>query len=175
MPAVAGRQESPNLVTPQTPTQAAQAPTARSYPHPLSRATSAVMRRNPPENTEPEVAIRRALHRLGYRFRKNFTIRLRRGWTRPDIVFTKHRIAIYLDGCFWHGCPWHGQQPKHNAWYWSPKFESNRARDRRNALHLRRMGWRVLRIWEHVAPTAAVRRITALLSRVRGRTPLPRS
>src|SRR5262245_15261876 len=118
----------PVLSTTRNPTRKDRAPTPRAYPHPLSRATTLVMRGNPPEDTKPEVAIRRALHRRGYRFRKNCTVRLRDGWTRPDIVFTKRRIAIYVDGCFWHCCPWHGEQPTHNAWYWLPKFEHNRAR-----------------------------------------------
>jgi DNA mismatch endonuclease (patch repair protein) len=68
---------------------------------------------------------------------------------RPDFVFRQARLAIFVDGCFWHGCPRHGTQPKGNAAFWKKKFARNRARDRRVNRALRRADWRVLRIWEH--------------------------
>lgn len=68
---------------------------------------------------------------------------------RPDFIFPKLRLAVFVDGCFWHGCPQHGTQPKGNAAFWRKKFAANVARDRRADRALRRAGWRVLRIWEH--------------------------
>jgi DNA mismatch endonuclease, patch repair protein len=68
---------------------------------------------------------------------------------RPDFVFPKARLAIFVDGCFWHGCPRHGTQPKGNAAFWKKKLARNAARDRTVNLELRKLGWRVVRIWEH--------------------------
>jgi DNA mismatch endonuclease (patch repair protein) len=68
---------------------------------------------------------------------------------RPDFVFAARRLAIFVDGCFWHGCPRHGTRPQGNAAFWRGKFRSNRARDRRDTRRLRREGWQVLRLWEH--------------------------
>jgi DNA mismatch endonuclease (patch repair protein) len=68
---------------------------------------------------------------------------------RPDFIFPKLRLAVFVDGCFWHGCPQHGTKPKGNAAFWRKKFAANVARDRRADRALRRAGWRVLRIWEH--------------------------
>jgi DNA mismatch endonuclease (patch repair protein) len=68
---------------------------------------------------------------------------------RPDFVFPKLKLAVFVDGCFWHGCPKHGTKPKGNASFWRDKLAANKARDRRVTRTLRRNGWRVLRIWEH--------------------------
>jgi DNA mismatch endonuclease (patch repair protein) len=68
---------------------------------------------------------------------------------RPDFVFASRRLAIFVDGCFWHGCPRHGTRPRGNAAFWRAKFRRNRARDRRDTRRLRRVGWRVLRLWAH--------------------------
>ena len=68
---------------------------------------------------------------------------------RPDFVFPKRRLAVFVDGCFWHGCPKHGTQPAHNRAFWRRKFTANKTRDRLVTRTLRRRGWRVLRIWEH--------------------------
>ena len=68
---------------------------------------------------------------------------------RPDFVFPKLRVAVFVDGCFWHGCPRHGTRPKGNASFWKKKLERNKARDREQTRALKRAGWRVLRIWEH--------------------------
>ncbi len=68
---------------------------------------------------------------------------------RPDFVFPARRLAVFVDGCFWHGCPRHGTRPQGNAAFWRAKFRRNRARDRRDTRRLRRDGWRVLRLWEH--------------------------
>ena len=95
--------------------------------------------------TAPELAVRRELHRRGLRFRVNM-----RGIPgRPDIVFTRARIAVQIDGCFWHGCSDHGVAPKANAEWWESKLAANRARDLRNDELLIKAGWLVIRSWEH--------------------------
>jgi DNA mismatch endonuclease (patch repair protein) len=68
---------------------------------------------------------------------------------RPDFTFRAQRVAVFVDGCFWHGCPRHGTRPRHNRGFWQRKLDGNRARDRRVSRALRAQGWRVLRIWEH--------------------------
>ncbi len=123
------------------------------------------MKRVRREDTDPEMAIRRILFGRGLRYRKNRrpTADLR---TRADLVFLKERVAVYVDGCFWHGCPQHATWPKTNAEFWRSKLEANVARDRRVDAALREAGWAVVRVWEHEAPEEAADRIEAT---VRGR------
>lgn len=100
-------------------------------------------------DTEPELAVRRRLHRRGLRYRVAVApdAALRR---RADIVFTRARVAIFIDGCFWHGCPQHGRVKfNQNADYWPAKIAANVARDEDTNARLRQMGWTVLRFWEH--------------------------
>lgn len=107
------------------------------------------MQANRSRDTEPELEIRRALHRLGLRYRVAIAPLpgLRR---RADIVFTRAQVAVFIDGCFWHGCPKHGRTAfNHNADYWSAKIAGNVARDADTNVRLRRAGWHVLRYWEH--------------------------
>lgn len=113
---------------------------------------SAVMARIRSKDTQPELAVRQALHALGYRFRLH-DCRLP---GRPDIVMHKYRLIVHVKGCFWHGhrCL-KGRVPGDNRSYWRPKLEGNKARDRRNDRKLRVMGWRVVTIWE-----CAVRKTT---------------
>lgn len=100
--------------------------------------------------TRPEVAVRSALHRRGLRFRKN--VRPERGLRcEADIVFRRERVAVFVDGCFWHGCPRHGRVPRTNGDYWSAKLARNAARDDRNGRALKSAGWAVIRVWEHDA------------------------
>jgi DNA mismatch endonuclease (patch repair protein) len=108
------------------------------------------MRANRRVNTAPELALRSELHRLGLRFRKDLLLKLGAGRVRPDIVFTRSKVAVFVDGCFWHLCPEHGQIPKANRAYWEPKLVRNVERDRRNDAALIEDGWRVLRFFEHV-------------------------
>ncbi len=68
---------------------------------------------------------------------------------RPDFIFRSERLALFVDGCFWHGCPTHGHDPHSNRDYWIPKLKRNRARDRRVSKELREIGWKVVRFWEH--------------------------
>jgi len=85
---------------------------------------------------------------------------------RPDIVFTARRIAVFVDGCFWHGCPLHHTKPIANAQYWEDKVSSNRDRDRRTTSTLEADGWTVIRIWEHENPQTAAAQILAVVNTV---------
>jgi DNA mismatch endonuclease, patch repair protein len=120
------------------------------------------MRGNRGADTAPEVALRSALHRRGLRFRKNVQAvpGLR---CRPDVVFTARRVAVFLDGCYWHRCPEHGVSPRRNAGYWSAKLDRNVARDRRNDEALAAAGWKVVRVWEHEPIELAVAAVEAAL------------
>jgi DNA mismatch endonuclease, patch repair protein len=89
----------------------------------------------------------------------------RRFQVRPDFVFPKLRLAVFVDGCFWHGCPIHATQPKQNAKFWSDKISTNQARDRLVTRRLRADGWRVLRIWEHELEPKSIRRLTTRMSK----------
>lgn len=107
------------------------------------------MQANRRADTKPEIRLRSALHRLGMRFRKDFRVQAGDVKVKPDIVFTRRRIAVFVDGCFWHGCPVHGRTPTVNGWYWNPKLERNRQRDERVTAALEADDWLVLRFWEH--------------------------
>jgi len=104
------------------------------------------MLHNTRKDTAPELAVRSLLHARGLRYRVDFPVLPRR---RADIVFTRQRLAIYIDGCFWHGCPIHATSPKANAEYWSPKLAANVARDNETVQRLEAAGWRVARFWAH--------------------------
>jgi DNA mismatch endonuclease (patch repair protein) len=91
-------------------------------------------------------------------------IDLSQGRVRPDIVFTRRRVAVFVDGCFWHCCPEHGSRPKVNTDYWGPKLDRNRTRDLENSRTLERDGWVVIRVWEHVPPSEAFGLIVAALN-----------
>src|SRR5215472_438174 len=115
-------------------------------------------------NTKPELALRSALHRQGYRFRKDYRLDLDAGArVRPDIAFTARRVAVFVDGCFWHVCPEHGRNPEVNEWYWAPKLRRTMERDRAADAALAAAGWRVVRIWEHVSLDDAIAAVTAAL------------
>ncbi len=135
-----------------------------------SWATSAAVRRsmqgNRSRNTVPEMRFRAALHQLGLRFFKH---------RRPvpelrceaDVVFPRIRLAVFLDGCFWHGCPQHGSRPAVHDDYWRAKLQRNRTRDVRNNEALRAAGWTVLRLWEHEPVECAVQKVADLVADLR--------
>jgi DNA mismatch endonuclease, patch repair protein len=133
------------------------------YPHPSTAAATAVMRANRKTDTGPELAVRRLLHGHGYRYRVNYRIQADAIAVRPDIVFTKQKLAVFIDGCFWHGCPDHGNVPNANNSYWSAKLGRNKDRDALVSERLEASGWRVLRIWEHVPPAVACEMIAGAL------------
>jgi DNA mismatch endonuclease (patch repair protein) len=123
------------------------------------------MRANRRTDTKPELALRHALHRLGYRYRKDYRLDLDGGRrVRPDIAFTARRVAVFVDGCFWHACPEHGSKPRANEWYWGPKLVRNVERDRINDAALILAGWSVVRLWEHVPLDEAVRTVVTALA-----------
>jgi DNA mismatch endonuclease (patch repair protein) len=109
-------------------------------------------------DTDPERQIRSLLHGRGLRFRVHVRPlgSLRR---EADLVFTRAKLAVFVDGCFWHGCPEHASWPKSNASWWRDKIERNRARDVETDTQLRAAGWRVIRIWEHEDPRDAARSV----------------
>jgi DNA mismatch endonuclease (patch repair protein) len=124
------------------------------------------MRANTRADTKPEVALRSALHAAGYRFRKDMRLDLGNARVRPDIVFTRRKLAVFVDGCFWHVCPDHGREPSTNEWYWSPKLRRNVERDRAADVALAEAGWRVVRVWEHLSISEAVEAVTGALEHV---------
>jgi DNA mismatch endonuclease (patch repair protein) len=113
------------------------------------------MQRVRSRDTAPEVALRRELHRLGLRYRVDVPV-LPGSRRRADIVFGPTRVAIYVDGCFWHSCPEHGSAPRANSAWWAAKLQDNRRRDQETDALLTEVGWLVVRVWEHEdAPTVA--------------------
>jgi len=124
---------------------------ALDNPPPSTDRISARMKRVRRADTKPELAVRRRLHALGLRYRVDTApiVGLR---SRADVVFTRRRIAVFIDGCFWHACPTHGTMPKSNAEWWRNKLEANVRRDLAATEALKEAGWTVLRFWEHDDP-----------------------
>lgn len=128
-------------------------------PPPSGEAVRRTMRANRRRDTKPELRVRGRLHAMGLRFRVDYApdrAMLRR---RADIVFTRRRVAVFIDGCFWHGCPEHYVPPRANSEYWSAKIERNRRRDRDTDERLTGLGWCVLRFWEHEDAHAVAERV----------------
>ncbi len=126
------------------------------------------MQRQPVRDTVPEVKLRRELHRLGLRYRLHRQVvpGTRRS---ADIIFGPARVAVFVDGCFWHSCPDHANRaPKVNDWYWPGKLSKNSARDRDTDSRLQEAGWTVVRVWEHDDP---VEQALLIASVVRSRRP----
>lgn len=152
-------------------------------PWATSSAVRSAMQGNRSRDTRPELRIRRAAHRSGPRYfvDRQPLVGLRR---RADMVFPTARIAVFVDGCYWHGCPSHYSLPRTNPSYWSAKVARNVARDTDTNLRLSEAGWEVLRFWEHEDPDEVVAQLEAHLRPPRGpvspavvrldaRTPLP--
>jgi DNA mismatch endonuclease (patch repair protein) len=119
-------------------------------------------------DTRPEKRIRSLLHQQGLRFRVDHPIRI--GIARPiraDVVFTRCKLAVFIDGCYWHGCPAHGARDGGaNAAYWGPKIARNRERDLEHTAVLESAGWTVVRFWEHEDPAEVA---NAVAGAARGR------
>ncbi|MEU7949785.1 very short patch repair endonuclease [Micromonospora chalcea] len=124
------------------------------------------MQANTGRDTKPELALRRAVHALGLRYYVNRrpikTVR-----RTADLVFPKLKLAVFLDGCFWHGCPEHHTVAKTNAEFWAQKIAGNRRRDADTNQRLEAHGWTVLRIWEHETATDAAARVAAVVTAIR--------
>jgi DNA mismatch endonuclease, patch repair protein len=120
------------------------------------------MQSNRPRDTVPERALRSAVHALGLRYRTG--VRPIPGLRRTgDLVFTRARVVVFLDGCFWHGCPAHHTVAKTNADYWADKVAQNKRRDLETDRLLADAGWLVLRVWEHENPAEAALYVAALV------------
>lgn len=128
-----------------------------------SAATRASMLANRSRDTGPELAVRRLLHGMGLRYRVN---------TRPvptlrrtaDLVFTRRRVAVFIDGCYWHGCAEHHTAARRNAEFWRAKVQRNRARDAATNEALAAAGWTVLRFWEHEPPAEVAEAVRAAVT-----------
>lgn len=145
---------------PNTPTRTKSTPSASSL---AARSRMEHQRRR---DTKPEVAIRSRLHGLGLRFRVDRPVLtgMRR---RADVLFPRERIAVFVDGCFWHGCPEHGTWPKANAEWWRTKIETNRHRDADTDSRLTTAGWVSIRIWEHEDAGLAAARVASIVQKRR--------
>lgn len=129
---------------------------------PSSPEVSARMAKVRNRGTAAEMAIRRELHRQGMRYRVNPRMG-ELGRTSPDIAFTRMRVAIFVDGCFWHQCPAHATFPHANSDWWAEKLDMNVQRDTNTSKRLEGLGWTVIRIWEHEDPIEAVNRIRTVI------------
>ncbi|MFH8991612.1 very short patch repair endonuclease [Streptomyces sp. NPDC017940] len=138
-------------------------------PHPTtsswatSKATRAVMQGNRGRDTKPELLLRSLLHRRGLRYRVNARpiADLRR---TADILFPTERVAVFVDGCFWHGCPEHHRPSTRNAGFWQDKIDGNRQRDSETTTILSRNGWTVVRVWEHEDVAEACERVACAVA-----------
>jgi len=121
-----------------------------------------IMQANRSRDTAPELALRRLLHARGLRYR--VAVRPLKGVRRTaDLVFRPARVAVFVDGCFWHRCPDHGSDPKTNSGYWKSKLERNVERDRETDRFLTSAGWLCLRVWEHENPAEAAERVATIV------------
>lgn len=122
------------------------------------------MRANRSRDTKPELLLRSRLFSMGLRYRvaQRPVPNLRR---TADLLFTRQRVAVFVDGCFWHGCPEHHRPARQNAEFWRTKIEANRKRDAETDERLAEAGWRIVRIWEHEPVEVAIQRVLAALGR----------
>ena len=120
-----------------------------------SKEVSERMRRMPTANSKPEIRLRKSLYARGFRYR----IHRRDLPGRPDIAFGPAKVAVFVDGCFWHNCPIHGTVPKSNTQWWEEKFKRNRKRDRLKDEQLSEIGWISIHVWEHENVLQATERI----------------
>jgi DNA mismatch endonuclease, patch repair protein len=129
-----------------------------SSPAPLDAATRRRMQITRKRDTRAELLLRAAVHRRGLRYRVDSPPfpGMRR---RADLVFSRARVAVFVDGCFWHSCPAHGTVPEHNRAWWEEKLAGNQRRDRDTDARLREAGWTVVRTWEHEDPDSAADRV----------------
>ncbi|MEU7905854.1 very short patch repair endonuclease [Actinoplanes sp. NPDC049118] len=134
-----------------------------------SEAVSRSMKANRRTGTGPERRVRSVLHRLGLRFRKDYLVTVAGVRVRVDIAFPRRRVAVFVDGCFWHSCNRHGSLPKTNVLFWQQKLRKNVERDALVTQALSAAGWQVVRIWEHEEVGAAASQVASVVG---GRGPL---
>lgn len=134
----------------------------RLSPKPSSQAAERRMRAQRQRDTRIETHLRSELHRLGLRFRVDVRP-IEDTYCRPDIVFQAVKVAVFVDGCFWHRCPEHGTLPKANAQWWRSKLSSNVERDQRVDKLLQSRGWEVIRVWEHEELLPAAIRVAEIV------------
>lgn len=124
------------------------------------------MQANRNRDTKPELRLRRLLHARGLRYRVAVRPLPGARWT-ADVVFSKAKVAVFVDGCYWHGCPDHFRPPSRNPGYWGPKIERNRERDRMFTEKLENAGWTVIRAWEHEDPADVAAHVERAIRRSR--------
>ncbi|WP_353215187.1 very short patch repair endonuclease [Salinisphaera hydrothermalis] len=132
---------------------------------PTSSDTSRRMGKVRQKGTDAEMALRREMHRIGLRYRIDYEV-LRKPRRVADVAFPGRKIAVFVDGCFWHGCPEHATWPKRNAEFWRQKIEANRRRDMDTNDRLRSIGWTVLRFWSHDSPAEAAKAVARVVAEV---------
>ena len=129
---------------------------------PSTPETRLRMQRVRQKNTSAESLVRRELHALGLRYRIHVPV-IAKPRRVADIVFGGPRVAVFVDGCFWHGCPEHATWPKRNAEFWRAKILANRERDLDTVERLHAEGWKVVRVWAHESPNVAAERIAKVI------------
>lgn len=117
-------------------------------PLPSSKAALNRMKAAKPRDTAPEKSLRSEMYKSGLRYRVDIRP-IKKLNRRADIVFRSAKVAVFVDGCFWHGCPKHGTQAKANATFWKNKIKRNQERDAETNQLLKRAEWKVIRVWEH--------------------------
>lgn len=132
-------------------------------PSASSPTTARIMRRTKRTGTKPELALRRALHRRGLRYVVDRAVLGTNRRRRVDILLRGARVAVFVDGCFWHSCPSHAHVPRANRAWWSLKLQGIVVRDRDTDVDLSAAGWYVARVWEHEDPDLAAERIHRLV------------
>lgn len=137
-----------------------------AHPGASSAQVSARMSNARRKDTAPELALRSELHGRGLRYRVTYPVPGQRRRT-IDVAFTRVKVAVFVDGCFWHGCPDHGTRPRSNSTWWLGKLAANRARDEDTDRTLSELGWTVVRVWEHEPATDAAARIEAVVNAAR--------
>lgn len=128
---------------------------AQKNPVPRDEGVASRMRQQKTKGTKPELLLVDALRRRGFKVETHVADLP----GKPDIVLPSRGVVVFVHGCFWHGCPWHFKAPRHNQKWWREKIYRNKERDSRKAAKLRRQGWRVLTVWEHVDPGVAAERV----------------
>lgn len=133
-----------------------------------SPETSRRMAKVRQKDTAAEVTLRRELYRNGLRYRVDYAV-LKKPRRVADVAFPGLKIALFVDGCFWHGCPEHATWPKHNAEFWRRKIEANRLRDADTNSRLLDLGWTVLRFWEHESPIKVTETVVQTVAEARAK------